>query len=153
MIMSFEMLRRYLDDVRWRTCAFTNGCFDIIHMGHTKLLKECTDWGCDYTIVGINSDISVKKIKNPSRPIMCEEERAEVIDRIKGIDFVVLFDDPTPYKLIEMIEPTVLIKGGDWKGNVVGQEFVESYGGTVKIFPIEGTNSTTNIIKKCREAI
>ncbi|GLI54409.1 MULTISPECIES: D-glycero-beta-D-manno-heptose 1-phosphate adenylyltransferase [Thermodesulfovibrio] len=123
--------------------VFTNGCFDIIHVGHVRYLKEAKKLG-DILVIGLNSDKSVKKIK-PLRPINPENERAEVLSSLEMVDFVTFFDEETPYNLIKFLEPDVLVKGGDWKvENIVGTELVKE----VHSLPyIEGI-STTGIIER-----
>ncbi|ACI21022.1 MULTISPECIES: D-glycero-beta-D-manno-heptose 1-phosphate adenylyltransferase [Thermodesulfovibrio] len=123
--------------------VFTNGCFDIIHVGHVRYLKEAKKLG-DILVIGLNSDKSVKKIK-PLRPINPENERAEVLSSLEMVDFVTFFDEETPYNLIKFLEPDVLVKGGDWKvENIVGAELVKE----VHSLPyIEGI-STTGIIER-----
>ncbi len=123
--------------------VFTNGCFDIIHVGHIRYLKEAKKLG-DILVIGLNSDISVKKIK-PSRPVNPENERAEVLSSIEMVDFVTFFDEETPYNLIKFLEPDVLVKGGDWKvENIVGAELVKE----VYSLPYIKGFSTTGIIEK-----
>ncbi|HRR96110.1 MAG TPA: D-glycero-beta-D-manno-heptose 1-phosphate adenylyltransferase [Candidatus Ratteibacteria bacterium] len=130
--------------------VFTNGCFDIIHSGHIKLLKKAKQLG-DVVIVGINKDSSIKKIKGKNRPILNENQRIEIISAIEFVDYVVPFGQTTPEKLIKIIKPDILIKGGDYKKeDVVGKDIVEKYGGKVYIFPLIGNISTTNIIKKIK---
>lgn len=130
--------------------VFTNGCFDLIHKGHIYLLREAKKLG-DVLIVGINSDKSVKKIKGEKRPILKEGERTFIIDNIKGVDYVVLFDEETPEKLIKEICPDFLVKGGDYKKEeVVGKEFVEKSGGRVIIIPYLKNFSTTKLIERIK---
>jgi rfaE bifunctional protein nucleotidyltransferase chain/domain len=127
---------------------FTNGCFDILHPGHIDYLKKTKELG-DILIVGINSDESIKKIKQQNRPINKLLDRMIVLNSIKYVDYVVPFDEETPENLIKIIKPDVLTKGGDWnKKDVVGSDFVKSYGGKVAIIPYIKDKSTTNIIKK-----
>jgi glycerol-3-phosphate cytidylyltransferase len=130
--------------------VFTNGCFDLIHKGHIYLIRESKKLG-DILFIGLNSDLSVKKIKGEKRPILKEEDRSFIIDNIKGVDYVVLFDEETPEKLIMEIEPDVLVKGGDYKeGEIVGAEFVKKKGGKVIVIPYLEGFSTTEIIKRIR---
>ncbi|MBI5194372.1 MAG: D-glycero-beta-D-manno-heptose 1-phosphate adenylyltransferase [Nitrospirae bacterium] len=128
--------------------VFTNGCFDIIHLGHVTYLKKAREYG-DILIVGLNSDESVKGIKGDKRPVIPQGERAEVLSSIRYVDFVVIFNEPDPYKTITAIKPDVLVKGGDWAiENIIGRDIVESRGGTVCNIPyIEGASST-NIIEE-----
>ena len=128
--------------------VFTNGCFDLLHVGHIRYLQEARKLG-DYLIIGLNSDKSVKKIKGSLRPIIPETERAEVLAALESVSFVVLFDEDTPYELISAIQPDVLVKGGDWKGNdIVGKDIVEAYGGKVLSLSYIQGRSTTDIIDK-----
>ena len=128
--------------------VFTNGCFDIIHRGHVEYLKEAKKYG-DILIVGLNSDSSVRKIKGDQRPINKEKDRAVVLDSIKWVDYVVIFKEKTPLKVIKKIKPDVLVKGGDWKEEeIVGGNFVKSYGGKVKTVKYRKGFSTTSIIEK-----
>lgn len=133
-----------------RKIVFTNGCFDLIHAGHIYLLKRAKSLG-DILIVGLNSDRSVKKIKGNDRPIYSEKERAFILSEIKPVDYVVLFNDETPLKLIEAIKPDVLVKGSDWElRNIVGSDIVKGHGGKVVRVPIFKNLSTTYILKKIR---
>ncbi|MBA3065115.1 D-glycero-beta-D-manno-heptose 1-phosphate adenylyltransferase [bacterium] len=127
--------------------VFTNGCFDIIHSGHIKLLREAKAMG-DILIVGINASSSVSAIK-PGRPINGFTDRALVINALKSVDAVCGFKEKTPLKLIRKIRPDVLVKGGDWKAStIVGAPFVKSYGGIVKIVKLKKNRSTTALINK-----
>jgi D-beta-D-heptose 7-phosphate kinase/D-beta-D-heptose 1-phosphate adenosyltransferase len=128
--------------------VFTNGCFDILHAGHTRYLREARKLG-DVLILALNSDRSVRSIKGPMRPIVPEAERAEVVAALDSVDYVTVFDEMTPLELIEFLRPDVIVKGGDWaEKDIVGAETVRKWGGRVAIIPeIEGA-STTNIIDK-----
>jgi D-beta-D-heptose 7-phosphate kinase/D-beta-D-heptose 1-phosphate adenosyltransferase len=128
--------------------VFTNGCFDILHAGHTRYLREARKLG-DALILALNSDSSVRSIKGPMRPIVPEAERAEVVASLDSVDYVTVFDELTPLELIEFLRPDVIVKGGDWaEKDIVGAETVRKWGGRVAIMPeIEGA-STTNIIDK-----
>ncbi|NPA94078.1 MAG: D-glycero-beta-D-manno-heptose 1-phosphate adenylyltransferase, partial [Thermodesulfobacteria bacterium] len=126
--------------------VFTNGCFDILHPGHVSYLRKARNLG-DFLVVGLNSDSSVRAIKGPSRPINSQEHRATVLAALAFVDFVVLFDEETPQKLIEELEPDILVKGADWEINqIVGADFVLSRGGEVVRIPFEEDISTTKII-------
>ncbi|MDO8734401.1 MAG: D-glycero-beta-D-manno-heptose 1-phosphate adenylyltransferase [Elusimicrobiota bacterium] len=126
--------------------VFTNGCFDILHIGHIRLLEKAKSFG-DILIVGLNSDSSVKKIKGEHRPIISENERAEVLAAVSSVDFIVKFSQPTPYQLIKKIMPDVLVKGADWKSEkIVGSEFAKK----VLTIPLVKDKSTTAIIKKLK---
>ncbi|MFH0947571.1 MAG: D-glycero-beta-D-manno-heptose 1-phosphate adenylyltransferase [Elusimicrobiota bacterium] len=125
-----------------RKIVFTNGCFDILHIGHIRLLEKAKSFG-DILIVGLNSDSSVKKIKGKHRPIISENERAEVLAAISSVDFVVKFSQPAPFELIKKIQPDVLVKGADWKnGKIVGSEFA----GKVVRIPLVKGHSSSKII-------
>jgi rfaE bifunctional protein nucleotidyltransferase chain/domain len=130
--------------------VFTNGCFDIIHSGHTKYLSEAKKLG-DYLIVGLNSDSSVKMLKGDTRPINNEEDRAEVLSALKPVDFVTIFDEETPAELIEEIIPNVLVKGGDYTADsIVGADTVKKHIGQVLIIPFVPGKSTSQIINKMK---
>jgi len=127
---------------------FTNGCFDILHAGHTRYLSEARKLG-DVLVLALNSDSSVRAIKGKTRPIVPEAERAEVLAALSSVDYVTVFDELTPLALIEFLRPDVIVKGGDWsEKDIVGADAVRSWGGRVAVMPeVEGA-STTNIIEK-----
>ena len=128
--------------------VFTNGCFDILHAGHVDYLAKAKACG-DILIVGLNSDKSIREIKGKNRPIINELERAYILNNLKSVDYVVLFEEPTPLQLIERIIPDILIKGDDWAiENIVGREVVEKNGGVVTTIKFITSQSTSNIIKK-----
>ncbi|MEA2082396.1 MAG: D-glycero-beta-D-manno-heptose 1-phosphate adenylyltransferase [Elusimicrobiota bacterium] len=130
--------------------VFTNGCFDIIHSGHTKLLNKAKTAG-NILIVGLNASASVKAIK-PGRPVNSFTERAAVLNALKSVDAVCGFKEKTPLRLIKKIKPDVLVKGGDWKASdIIGARFVESYGGKVRIVNLKKNRSTSAIINKIRK--
>lgn len=128
--------------------VFTNGCFDLIHVGHTRYLEEAKKLG-DILIVGVNSDHSVRTIKGKKRPVIPEEERAEVLSALQCVDFVVIFHEPDPLNIISLLKPDVLVKGGDWgEDAIIGREVVESIGGKVVRIPeIKGASSSSIIDK------
>ncbi|MBA7716224.1 Bifunctional protein HldE [subsurface metagenome] len=128
--------------------VFTNGCFDVVHRGHTEFLKFCRSQG-DIIVVGLNSDSSVRTIKGPDRPINNQYDRAAVLAALETVDYITVFDEPDPLNLIKKVKPNVLVKGQDWaQKGVVGREFVESYGGKVVLAPlVEGKSSTATIEK------
>ena len=131
--------------------VFTNGCFDLLHRGHVHLLRQAKALG-DILVVGVNSDRSVKTIKGPTRPILPENDRVELIAAMEMVDYVVLFDEPDPYRLISMIKPNVLAKGGDWSGDkIIGADIVERDGGRVAVIPYLKGFSTTEIIERIRK--
>lgn len=128
--------------------VFTNGCFDLVHAGHIASFKQAVELG-DVLFVGVNSDASIKRLKGEKRPVVDENNRLKLLEAITYIDYLVLFEDDTPEKLIKSIKPDVLVKGRDWEGkNVVGAEFVQQNGGKVQFIDLEQGLSTTNIIKK-----
>jgi len=134
-----------------RKVVFTNGCFDILHAGHVSYLSKAKSLG-DILVIGLNSDGSVKKIKGKSRPIVSQKNRAILLAALEAVDFVVIFDELTPLELIKAIKPDVLVKGGDWKKeNIVGSDFVESYGGKVKSLAYIKGLSTQGLIDKIRK--
>lgn len=133
--------------------VFTNGCFDLMHVGHTRYLQAAKDLG-DLLVVGINSDESVRSLnKAPDRPIVSELQRAEVVAALGCIDYVILFDEPDPQGLIAALQPDVLVKGGDWAvERIVGREIVEARGGVVRTIPLVPGVSTTSLIERIRSA-
>ncbi|MBD1401022.1 bifunctional D-glycero-beta-D-manno-heptose-7-phosphate kinase/D-glycero-beta-D-manno-heptose 1-phosphate adenylyltransferase HldE [Pelovirga terrestris] len=134
-----------------RKIVFTNGCFDLLHVGHVKYLQKARNLG-DLLILGLNSDASIRRLKGSKRPLISEEERAHLLAALKCIDYVVVFNDDTPLELIHVLRPDILVKGGDYSpDDVVGKELVESYGGRVDIIPFVDGKSTTNIIERILE--
>jgi D-sedoheptulose 7-phosphate isomerase len=132
------------------TVVFTNGCFDIIHPGHIDLLERARKLGTKL-IVGINSDSSVRAIKGEPRPFLSQTDRAAILESLRFVDEVFVFDEPTPEKLIEEIKPDVLVKGGDWKKNeIIGADFVEKNGGRVFSLPLKDGYSSSAIVEKIR---
>src|SRR2546421_10084634 len=127
--------------------VFTNGCFEILHSGHIDLLRRARELG-DALVVAINADASVGRMKGFNRPIIPEEERAEVLNGLKMVDFVCLFDEDTPLEAILQIRPDILVKGADWTANIVGQAEVESWGGKVVAVPLVEGHSTTGIVER-----
>jgi rfaE bifunctional protein nucleotidyltransferase chain/domain len=128
--------------------VFTNGCFDILHVGHIRYLAHARSLG-DKLVVGINSDASVKRLKGESRPINMESNRMEMLLALKSVDEVVIFEEDTPLNLIQKVKPNILVKGGDWAPDtIVGSDFVLSNGGEVLSLPFHEGNSTTKIIDK-----
>ena len=128
--------------------VFTNGCFDLIHPGHIKVFRQAKKKG-DVLIVGLNSDSSVKKIKGPRRPILDERSRAKVLEAIEYIDYIVFFTEPTPQRLIKVLRPDVLVKGGDWsKNSIVGSDMVKK---VYRVASVPGCSTTKMIakIKRC----
>lgn len=134
-----------------KTVVFTNGCFDLLHRGHVHTLRQAKSQG-DLLIVALNSDRSVKAIKGPSRPIIPELDRVELIAAMEMVDYVVVYDEADPYNLIAAIKPNVLAKGGDWSADkIVGADIVEHNGGRVAVIPYLQGSSTTEIIERIRQ--
>lgn len=139
-------IRKTLKDEN-RKVVFTNGCFDLIHAGHVDYLAKAKACG-DILIVALNTDNSMRRIKGEKRPLVNQDERAFVMSNLKPVDFVLLFDEDTPFEIIKAIIPDVLIKGGDWSiENIVGREIVESNGGEVKSIEFVSQQSTSKIIQ------
>jgi rfaE bifunctional protein nucleotidyltransferase chain/domain len=131
-----------------RRVVFTNGCFDLLHPGHIKLLEAARSKG-DALIVGINSDDSVRTLKGAGRPVIPEQERAEILASFECVDAVVVFDELTPQKTVAALLPDILVKGGDWPGNqIVGREEVEAAGGKVVLIDVVEGFSTTEILRR-----
>ena len=130
-----------------KTVVFTNGCYDILHPGHIRLLEQARSLG-DVLVAGLNSDASVRRSKGPSRPLTPESERAELLLALEAVDAVVLFDEDTPRELIAELLPDVLIKGADWSHFIAGREEVEAAGGKVMTVALEPGYSTTGILEK-----
>ena len=148
-IKSLEQLCDLLTRHRGRgeRIVFTNGCFDLLHVGHVRCLTEAAGFG-DLLVVGINSDRSVRLIKGPRRPIVGEEQRAAIVEALECVDYVVIFDEPTPVSVIRATRPDVLAKGGTYKiDQVVGRDVVEEYGGEVRLTSELSGLSTTVIIE------
>jgi D-beta-D-heptose 7-phosphate kinase/D-beta-D-heptose 1-phosphate adenosyltransferase len=135
-----------------KTLVFTNGTFDILHRGHVDYLAKARALG-DALIVGLNTDASIRRIKGPQRPINSQTDRARVLSALAAVDYVVLFGDDTPKRLIEKILPDVLVKGADWKvDDIVGKDIVERNGGVVKTIRLTRDRSTTNVIQRVLQA-
>ncbi len=131
-----------------RQIVFTNGCFDLLHVGHIKLLQEAKNYG-DILIVAINDDLSIKRLKGPGRPCMGQEERVQMLSALNCVDYVIMFSEDTPINLIKNIRPEVIVKGADYqKKQVVGWQVVEGYGGTIKLVDLEKGISTSHLIQK-----
>jgi rfaE bifunctional protein nucleotidyltransferase chain/domain len=135
-----------------RRVVFTNGCFDLLHPGHVRCLAEASALG-DLLVVAVNSDRSVRGNKGPERPLVPQQDRAEVLAALSSVDYVTIFDEPTPRELIARVLPSVLVKGADWGPNdVVGREEVEAAGGRVVSIPLAPGYSTTSLVEKIRKA-
>ncbi len=156
-IIEFEQVDAFIRELRKSLpqnakIAFTNGCFDILHVGHVRYLEQAAS-KADCLIVGLNSDDSVRRLKGDKRPYVSQEDRAYILSRLEMVDAVCIFEQDTPLELIEKIKPDFLIKGGDYQlDEIVGRDFVESYGGQVLTIPLIEGRSTTNIIKRIKES-
>jgi D-glycero-beta-D-manno-heptose 1-phosphate adenylyltransferase len=135
-----------------RCVVFTNGCFDLLHPGHVRCLADARALG-DLLVVAVNSDRSVRGNKGPERPLVPEQDRAEVLAALASVDYVTIFDEPTPRELISRVLPSVLVKGADWAlDQVAGREEVEGAGGRVVSIPLASGYSTTNLVQRIRNA-
>lgn len=148
-VLNWQELAATVDSVRkGKKIVFTNGCFDLLHIGHVTYLNEARAQG-DYLVVGLNTDASVKKLKGDGRPVQSETDRAFILSNLKSVDAVTLFDQDTPYDLIKTIQPDVLVKGGDWPiEKIVGSDLVLARGGEVKSLSFVNGKSTTKILEK-----
>ena len=149
-IKSLKALKNLCQNLRKRRkrIVFTNGCFDLLHAGHVQYLEEARKQG-DVLIVALNSDASVRKIKGPSRPLVAQKDRLRVIAGLESVNYVCLFGEDTPINAIRSLKPDVLIKGADWKHrDIVGSEFVQSYGGKVATVKYMKGRSTSQLIRK-----
>jgi len=152
-ILERNNLKDKLEELRkkGKKIAFTNGCFDILHVGHVRYLREAKKTA-DVLVLALNSDSSVRSIKGEKRPLMNEKERAEILAALEFIDFVTIFPELTPLELINYLKPDIIIKGGDWpEENVVGREEIKKWGGRVAIIPEVEGKSTTNIVEKIKK--
>src|SRR5580658_2678778 len=130
-----------------RKVVFTNGCYDILHPGHVRLLERARSLG-DVLILALNTDSSVQRLKGPSRPFFSETDRAALAEQLEAVDAVTLFDEDTPRELIAALLPDVLVKGADWSHFIAGREEVEAAGGVVRTIPLEAGFSTTNLVEQ-----
>ena len=142
-----ESTKEFLSINKGKKIVFTNGCFDILHLGHVEYLNEAKAQG-DLLIVAINSDSSVSRIKGPDRPINSDEDRANMLLNLRSVDCVQVFTEETPLEIIKLIKPNVLVKGGDWRPDqIIGSDFVASIGGETKSLMFKSGYSTSNLIK------
>lgn len=153
-VVSLPALRHKLTE--WRTAGervvFTNGCFDILHLGHVDYLEKASQLG-DRLVIGINSDASVRRLKGESRPVQSEDARARLLAALGFVDAVVLFEEDTPLELITFVQPEVLVKGDDYTlENIVGAEVVLQKGGKVRTIPLVAGHSTTALVNKIKSA-
>lgn len=148
-IADWKQLQTQLQDNRKnKKVVFTNGCFDLLHVGHITYLQEAKDQG-DILVVGINTDASIKKLKGEQRPIQNEIDRAKILAALRSVDYVTLFAEETPLQLIETLCPDILVKGGDWEiAKIVGADFVLKHGGEVKSLSFVNGKSTSSLIEK-----
>jgi len=147
-VMPVQRLREQLLDLRQdgKKIVFTNGCFDLLHPGHVLYLEQARALG-DVLVVAINSDQSVRRLKGNDRPILGQDVRALMLSALRSVDYVTVFDEPDPLEFIALLEPDILVKGGDWRRqDIVGRELVETRGGRVLSLPFVGTYSTSSII-------
>jgi len=145
-IKSFEEIKTLAKKLhsKGKKIVFTNGCFDILHAGHVKYLEEAKSYG-DILILGLNADSSVKKLKGPSRPINTQDDRAYILASLESVDYVVIFEEETPYELIKLVQPHILVKGGDYEGkDVVGQDIAQE----LRLVQFVDGKSTTKIIQR-----
>jgi rfaE bifunctional protein nucleotidyltransferase chain/domain len=153
-IKSPDQMKRILRMLKrdGKKIVFTNGCFDILHVGHIRYLAQARKLG-DILVVGLNTDRSVRAIKGEKRPIVSENERAEVLSALKVVDYVVLFDEPAPLALIKALKPTILAKGADWEEDkIIGGDVVKQSGGKVVRIPLVPGSSSTHLIEKIIKA-
>jgi rfaE bifunctional protein nucleotidyltransferase chain/domain len=147
-VFSLHELKEVLSKKKNQHVVFTNGCFDILHRGHVSYLQNARNLG-DFLIVGVNSDLSVSRLKGPTRPIQNEDDRLFILAGLECVDAVVLFEEDTPIRLIEQLLPDVLVKGGDYViEEIVGYDVVTKNGGLVTTLPFVDGKSTSNIVKK-----
>jgi glycerol-3-phosphate cytidylyltransferase len=151
-VVSLEELIKLLNSKERKSkVVFTNGCFDLIHLGHVRYLKEAKNLG-DILVVGVNSDESVRRLKGEGRPILPQEARAEIVSSFFFVDYVVIFGEETPEKLISLLKPDIHVKGGDYKEKEIPERrIVESYGGKVVLVDLIEGYSTTSIIEKIKK--
>ena len=149
-VLNREEASKLIEDLKkqGKQVVFTNGCFDILHVGHMTYLEEAKEFG-DYLFVGVNSDESVKRLKGPTRPINSEDDRAELLAGLKAVDYTVIVTEDTPVELIGELKPSIHVKGGDYKKEDLPEtKVVESYGGRVEIVSLVEGKSTSNVVKK-----
>ena len=134
-----------------KSVVFTNGCFDLLHSGHASYLEEARALG-DILVVGLNSDASVKRLKGQNRPIVSQAQRMKLLAAMESVSYVIIFEEDTPLELIRLVQPDILVKGGDWQPeSIVGADLVLSGGGKVVSLSFEDGISTTELVKRIRE--
>jgi D-beta-D-heptose 7-phosphate kinase/D-beta-D-heptose 1-phosphate adenosyltransferase len=148
-VRDLKSLRTRIEKVRVKgPIVFTNGCFDILHVGHVRYLQEARSLG-QFLVVAINSDASVRKLKGPTRPVQSESDRAEILAALSCVDYVTVFDQETPLSVIQSLEPDVLVKGGDWPvDKIVGSDVVLARGGSVRSLKFYEGRSTTSVLQR-----
>jgi len=149
-VLDRNTLKHKVDSLRQsgKIVVFTNGCFDLLHIGHVRYLQAARSYG-DHLVVGVNSDSSVRQIKGPNRPIVPDVQRSEVVAALTCVDWVTVFDEPDPLALIKLLVPDVLVKGADWSRNdIIGAEEVEKAGGRVVRIPLEPGVSTSTLMER-----
>jgi D-beta-D-heptose 7-phosphate kinase/D-beta-D-heptose 1-phosphate adenosyltransferase len=152
-LLGKELLARVVRGLQasGRRVVFTNGCFDILHAGHTALLRKARALG-DALVVAVNSDASVRRLKGPNRPILSETERADLLAALEAVDYVCIFEEDTPRETILAIRPDILVKGADWGPDaIIGRTEVEGWGGQVATVPLVAGQSTTGVIERILE--
>lgn len=151
-IATFDKIEELIADLKEKNkkIAFTNGCFDILHRGHVEYLEKAKE-KADILVLGLNSDASVRRLKGDKRPYVSENDRAFILSRLEAVDIVCIFSEDTPINLLYKVKPDYLIKGGDYQlDQIVGREFVESYGGKVVTIPVISGKSTTNLVERIK---
>ncbi|NQZ00372.1 MAG: D-glycero-beta-D-manno-heptose 1-phosphate adenylyltransferase [Bdellovibrionales bacterium] len=148
-VLNRQQLKDKIDSMRATgKVVFTNGCFDLLHVGHVRYLQDARALG-DTLVVAVNSDASVKRLKGETRPLQTESDRAEILAALGSVDLVTIFEEDTPRELVELLSPDVLVKGGDWPvEKIEGHQHVLANGGEVKSLPFHDGRSTTKIIEK-----
>lgn len=147
-----DLIHKLTEVRKNKKIVFTNGCFDLLHVGHVRYLQEAKKLG-DILVVALNNDQSVKKLKGPSRPVQNENDRAEILAALACVDFTLLFSEETPENIIQKIKPDILVKGGDWKvEQIVGSDFVQANGGKVYSLQFIDGKSTTRLIQKAQQS-
>ena len=142
---------KHEEELHRKKIVFTNGCFDILHVGHVTYLAQAKALG-DVLVIGLNSDDSVRRLKGPNRPVNEQHARALVLAALDSVDYVVFFNEDTPYNIITQVKPDILVKGGDYKiDNIVGGDFVRARGGQVLTIPFVDGFSTSNILEQIKE--
>jgi len=153
-IVPIDEIQAFLEKLRKNKkpkIVFTNGCFDILHRGHVQYLEQAKKLG-DVLLIGLNSNASVARLKGKQRPYIDQDDRSYIISRLEAVDIVCIFEEDTPMRLIRAVKPDVLVKGGDYQPDeIVGRDYVESYGGKVQVIPFLSGRSSTYIIEKIKD--